>query len=224
MDSAAIHKIIDSSQEYGWVLEPQAKEICRFAGLPVPQFMVAKNIADCGPAAATLGYPLAAKVVSPKIIHKTEQHGVAVNIGDLAKLKDVFATFAGLPGFQGVLLERMSSGLELIIGAKNDLQFGPVVLLGIGGTGVEIYRDTAIGMAPLKVEDVDRMIAELKGRVLLEGYRGAPPVNRQALIDTVRKLSLLSMELVDRFESIDINPLFCSKDGCSVADARIILK
>jgi acyl-CoA synthetase (NDP forming) len=224
MDSAAIHEILDSAQGVGWVLEPQAKEICRIAGLPVRQFMVVKNIDDCGPAAETLGYPLAAKVVSPEIIHKTEYQGVAVNINDLAKLREVFAAFAKLPGFIGVLLERMSSGVELIVGAKNDPQFGPVVLLGIGGTGVEIYRDTAIGMAPLTTEDVNRMIAELKGRALLEGHRGAPPVDRNSLIDVVLKLSLLSMELVDRFKSIDINPLFCSEHGCFVADARIIMK
>ncbi|MBU0482980.1 MAG: acetate--CoA ligase family protein [Proteobacteria bacterium] len=224
MINAAIHQIINSSQEYGWVMEPQAKEIFRLAGLPVPQFIVVKDITECGPAAKTLGYPLAAKVVSPEIIHKTEHQGVVVNIGDLAGLKDVFIDLSGLPGFQGVLLEKMSSGVELILGAKNDPQFGPVVLLGIGGIGVEIYKDTAIRMAPVATEDVDRMISELKGRKLLEGYRGAPAVNRTSLIETVRNFSLLSMELATHFESIDINPLFCAKDGCFVADARIILR
>ena len=224
MNNATILKIINSAREQGWVLEPQAKEICRLAGLPVPSFLVVKSIEDCDPAAKSLGYPLAAKVISPEIIHKTEYQGVAINIADPARLREVFASFARLPGFKGMLLERMSSGVELILGAKNDPQFGPVILLGIGGISVEIYKDTSIRMAPLTTEDISGMIAGLKGRKLLEGHRGAPMVDLDALIETVEKFSLLCMELADHFESIDINPLFCSSEGCTVADARIILK
>jgi len=223
MDKAAIHRIIDSSQKHGWVFEPQAKEILRLADLPVPEFSVVKTIEECEPAADLLGYPLAAKVVSAEIIHKTELKGVVVNIDNLALLKQVFAGFAKLPGFLGVLLEGMSSGVELIVGSKVDHQFGPVVLLGIGGTGVEIYRDSVICMAPLTADDVAQMIEGLKGRRLLEGYRGATPADLDSLIDTLIKFSLLSMELGNRFESMDINPLFCSHHGCFVADARIML-
>ncbi|MBU0480551.1 MAG: acetate--CoA ligase family protein [Proteobacteria bacterium] len=224
MDKSTILTMLDSARKYGWVLEPQAKEICRIGGLSVPRFIVAEKIEDCTPAAETLGFPLAAKVVSPEIVHKTEHQGVAVNINDLEKLRQVFTTFSRLPGFLGVLLEKMSTGVELILGAQNDPQFGPVVLLGIGGTSVEIYKDTTIAMAPLDKSDGEKMISGLKGRKLLEGYRGTPAVDREALVATIERFSRLSMALADHFASIDINPLFCSSEGCNVADARIILK
>ena len=224
MKSKEIHTLLAAAKEDGWVLEPQAKEICRYAGLPVPPFFVAASVDECEAAAAKIGFPMAAKVVSPLIVHKTEYQGVAINIVDLDGMKDVYQRFSSLPGFRGALFEKMVSGVELIVGAKNDPQFGPVVLLGIGGIGVEIYKDTALRMAPLRVDDVEEMIAGLKGKALLEGHRGAPSIDRRALVETVRKFSELAMEISGFFESIDINPLFCSEEGCFVADARIILK
>lgn len=224
MDNTAIRQIIEAAQTDGWIPEPQTKEILRLAGLPVPRFEVVKTLDECHSTADKIGYPLAAKVVSQEIIHKTEYGGVAVNINDQSRLEQVFSRFSELPGFQGMLIETMLSGVELIAGAKNDPQFGPVILLGIGGTGVEIYRDTAIRMAPLTADDVQEMIEDLKGKALLTGHRGTAPINRDSLIETMILFSQLSMELADHFESIDINPLFCSEHGCSVADARIMLK
>jgi hypothetical protein len=122
-----------------------------------------------------------------------------------------------------MLIEPMVSGIELIVGAKNDHQFGPVLLLGAGGTGVEIYRDVALRMAPIGEKDVHSMLACLKARKLLEGYRGAAPVSRGALVKLMLAFSDLAMALEEEFESIDLNPVMCSADGCVVADARIML-
>jgi len=218
-----IAEVFDRSQKAGWVLEPDAKELFRSAGLSVPAFSLAETVESAVAAALKIGYPVVAKVVSPEIVHKSDVGGVAVGLEDEAALRDAFGRFAAMNGFCGVLVEQMVSGVELIIGAKKDDQFGPVVLLGIGGTGVEIYQDVAIRMAPLSPRDVSSMLQELTGRKMLEGFRGAPPVNVTALTETLVVFSELLMAAGDRFESIDLNPVMCTADACVVADARIML-
>ena len=117
----------------------------------------------------------------------------------------------------------MDSGTELIVGAKIDYQFGPVILLGIGGTGVEIYQDTTLRMAPLNQQDVDYLINGLKAGQLLKGYRGSEPINLPALGSLIMTFSALVMEIENWIESIDLNPVMCNAKRCVVADARIML-
>jgi len=118
----------------------------------------------------------------------------------------------------------MVSGTELIVGAKIDYQFGPVILLGMGGTGVEIYRDVTLRMAPLSPKDAESMIRCLKAHQLLEGYRGAKPVDLKGLERLLLVFSGLVMDLEEFIESIDLNPVMCSPAKCVIADARIMLK
>jgi hypothetical protein len=122
-----------------------------------------------------------------------------------------------------MLVEEMVSGLELIIGGKIDDQFGPVVMLGMGGTGVEIYQDISLRMAPVGPEDVASMIKFLKGGRLLSGYRGGVKVNRDQLTRTLICFSEFVMAAAEMIESIDLNPVMCSTERCVVADARIML-
>ena len=219
-----ILRIIEEAGGNGWVLEADAKRLFSLAGFTVPRFSVARTVEDAIQFAGEIGYPVVAKVVSPRIIHKSDVGGVAVGIGDDGRLAEVFERFRGLDGFLGVLVEEMLSGIELILGAKIDMQFGPMVLLGMGGTGVEIYQDVALRMAPLTEKDALAMIGGLKAHRLIEGFRGAAPVDRVKLTETLLAFSSLVMELEGRIESIDINPLLCSADRCVVADARIILR
>ena len=107
---------------------------------------------------------------------------------------------------------------------KIDYQFGPIILLGIGGTGVEIYRDTTVRMAPLHPRDTESMVKSLKARQLLEGYRGSKPVNLKELSRMLMAFSDLVTEIQDEIESVDLNPVLCTVEKCVVADARIILK
>lgn len=216
--------IIASSRERGWVLEPDAKQILADAGISVPVFRLARTLDEALQAAKSIGYPLVAKLVSPKALHKSDVGGVEVGVDQDERLKEVFERFSGFEAFAGIHLEAMASGVELIVGAKIDPQFGPVILLGIGGTSVEIYQDTAIRMAPLKVADIESMVGALKARKILEGYRGAAPINMEKLIKTMMAFSGLVMELADRIESIDLNPVMCSDTECIVADARIMLR
>jgi len=219
-----IEEILDRSRTHGWVLEPQAKRLFSLAGLEVPRFGWAKDEEEAVHWAGELGYPVVAKVVSPAIIHKSEKNGVAVGIRDEGEIRETFVRFSRMEGFAGMLVEEMLSGLEMIVGAKVDYQFGPIILLGMGGTGVEIYRDVAMRMAPLEERDVESMIQCLKGRALLEGYRGKKAIHMQSLTQLLLTFSELVMDLYPRMESIDLNPVLCSESGAIVADARIMLK
>ena len=218
-----MYRIIDAARPDGWVLEPEAKRLFRLAGFDVPRFLLARTPEEAVRFAHEIGYPVVAKVVSPRTLHKTDVGGVAVGIADAGRLEEVFRRFQGMEGFVGMIVEEIVSGVELILGAKIDLQFGPMILLGMGGIGVEIYQDIALRMAPLGGKDVRAMIGELKARRLLEGYRGAEQVDREKLSETVLAFSSVVMELQGRIESIDINPLLCSSRRCVVADARIVL-
>ena len=224
MLNEVIRDIIKQSRKNGWVLEPDAKRLMAEAGIPVPAFEWCHDLETVLSAADQIGYPLVVKIVSAAIMHKTDVDGVAVGVIDPQELERHFNRLSRLEGFAGVLLDEMVTGQELIIGCKNDFQFGPVVLLGIGGTSVEIYQDTAIRMAPLKSSDPEAMVSALKGYKLLSGYRGQSPISIPHLTDVMLKVSDLMIALQDQIESLDLNPVFCSDQNCIVADARIILK
>ncbi len=219
-----IIQIIEASRKYGWVLESDAKQIFSLLGFAVPRFTVAKTVDDAFQFAHKIGYPVVAKIVSPLILHKSDVGGVIVGISDDKGMAEAFRHLNSMNGFVGVLVDEMISGIELIVGAKIDFQFGPMVLLGVGGTSVEIYRDVILKMAPLSRQDGLTMIRSLKGYKLLDGYRGAEPVDTVKLTDILVNFSTLVMAMKDEIESIDINPLLCSASQCVVADARIILK
>lgn len=222
-DKQAVSRIISRSSARGWVLEPDAEHIMSLEGIPVPRFRVVHTHEEAVDAAREIGYPVVAKVVSPDVLHKSDVHGVQVGIDSDEKLIEAFDRFASIQGFTGMLVEEIVQGLELILGAQKDYQFGPMILLGIGGTGVEIYQDVTLRMAPLKPEDVALMVGSLKGRKLLEGYRGSEPVNMQKLTDTVLAFSGFIMDFQDSIESVDVNPLKCSPQDCVAVDTRIML-
>ncbi|MEW6334339.1 MAG: acetate--CoA ligase family protein [Thermodesulfobacteriota bacterium] len=216
--------IIEAARTDGWVLEPEAKRFFALAGFEVPRFTFARTSDAAIRFAGEIGYPVVGKVVSPRIIHKSDVGGVSVGIADAGALTETFRRFQELDGFLGMIVEETVPGIELILGAKFDFQFGPMILLGIGGTGVEIYRDVALRMAPLSDKDAPAMIGELKAHRLLTGYRGGEGVDLDRLTGTLVAFSSVVMELGESIESIDINPLLCSSRRCVVADARIILR
>jgi succinyl-CoA synthetase beta subunit len=219
-----MRNIVNNAREAGWILEPAAKRLLSLAGLMVPDFTLAASAQEAVAAANKIGYPVVVKVVSAKILHKSEAGGVVVGVQSDSQLSNIYEKLSALDGFAGLLVEEMLPGIELIVGAKVDFQFGPVILLGIGGTGVEIYQDTAIRMAPLSEKDVPAMIAGLKGAELLSGFRGAEPVSVPALTRLMLAFSALALDLENDIESIDLNPVKCSGARCVVADARIMLK
>lgn len=218
-----ILEIIEESRRDGWVLEPLAKELLLLWGLPVKKFAWARSREEAAAKAGEIGYPLVLKVVSPEIVHKSESGGVAVNLRDEASLLAAFDRMSGLPGFRGVLLDEMSGGVELIVGSKNDPQFGPIVVVGLGGTSVELYKDVSIRLAPLTEAEALSAVERLGASPLLYGYRGAALADTKALSRLIAHFSNLVYELGPLVESIDLNPVFCGPAGAFIADARIML-
>ena len=217
-------KIIDVSRKSGWVLEPRAKELVKSYGLAACKFVWAGTMQAALQGAIKIGYPLVAKVVSEKIIHKSDVGGVVVGVRGNKQMEEVFARMSQLAGFEGVLLDEMLTGAEVIFGSKDDAQFGTVVMAGIGGTAVEVYKDVALRMAPVSEDIAAAALHSLKGIKLLQGYRGSEPVDLQKLASAFVKFSRMAYDLKNDASSIDLNPVMCNKDKIIVADARIMLK
>jgi acetate---CoA ligase (ADP-forming) subunit beta len=215
--------ILSASKGIGWVVEPEAKRLLSLAGLDVPRFIWAARTEEAVRFAREIGFPVVGKVVSPKVVHKSDCDGVVIGIDTDKKLIDTFGRLSRVEEFAGMLVEEMVGGVELIVGAKVDDQFGPVVLLGMGGTGVEIYRDVVLRMAPLTERNIESMWKCLKAHPILEGYRGSKPINLKELARLLMTFSNLVMDLEKFIQSIDLNPVICSSERCVVADARIML-
>jgi len=216
--------IIENSRDSGWLLEPDAKALMQLQGLDIPDFVLTRSFETADRFLTDADGPVVAKAVSRKILHKTEHHAVVTGISSSDQLKHEMERLKKLPGCEAILVEQMISGLELIIGAKNDFQFGPVIVFGIGGTAVEIYNDTSIRMAPLKPNDVLSMVDSLKAKEMISGYRGKDGINLTVLTQMMVQFSDLIMELENDIESMDLNPVICTRDRCVIADARIMLQ
>ena len=224
MLTGEMKEIMRASRNFGWVMEPEAKRMLSLAGLTIPRFRWAKDEKEVARFADEIGYPLVAKIVSPKVVHKSDTKGVVVGIETQRELMEVYKRFSQAEAFAGMLIEERVSGVELIVGAKMDDQFGAIILLGMGGTSAEIYRDVSLRMAPLSPIDIGSMVKCLKAHELLEGYRGSDPINLGDLVKTLHTFSAIVMDLQDEIESIDLNPVMCSSTRCVVADARIMLR
>jgi len=224
MNDDAIRIIKKAKKDQGWVMEPQAKEIFSISGLKTTNYRWARTRDEALKAAKSIGFPVTAKIVSPQIVHKTEVHGVILNIMNNEDLISSYDRLSSLAGFSGVIIEGMENGVELIIGSKNDHQFGTVILVGLGGTSVEIYKDVSILMAPAREKEITEALNSLQGSKLLRGYRGAEAINFPKLTALIKKFSVLAWELREYVDSIDCNPVFASERGTVIADARFILK
>jgi acyl-CoA synthetase (NDP forming) len=217
-------QILSDAKQTGWVMEPEAKHLLSLAGIDVPRYRWVRGVEEGVRFVGEIGYPVAAKVVSSEVLHKSDEGGVVLGIHSDQVLSAAYDRFRAMRGFAGMLVEEMVSGVEVIVGAKMDYQFGPVILMGLGGTGVEIYKDVALRMAPLREGDVESMVKSLKAHRLLEGYRGSERVDLGALSRTMMLFSEMVIEMEEMIESVDLNPVKCSSKGCIVADARIMLR
>ena len=182
---------------------------------------------------APLPFPLAVKIESPDIPHKTEAGVVRLNVRSLDELKSAARELVAAAKkhnanarIDGVSIQEMASGLEVIAGAVNDRFFGPVVVFGLGGIYTELLKDVTRRFAPFDDAAAKEMIGEIKGAALLKGFRGQPALDTEALAITLSRLSLLAVDHADRIAEIDINPLFVRPAGQGVvaADALVVLK
>jgi acyl-CoA synthetase (NDP forming) len=220
-------------QTAGTLGEHRSQQMLGQYGIPVVTETLLSTAAIAGLARPPLPFPLAVKIESPDLPHKTEAGAVRLGVPDLAALKaaarDILASVRGFKPearVDGILVQEMAAGLEVIVGALNDPVFGPVVVFGLGGVYTELLKDVTHGFAPFDVAAAKEMISEIKGNALLNGFRGQPPLDIDALADTLSRVSLLIADHADRIAEIDINPLFVLPAGQGViaADALIVLK
>jgi len=217
----------------GYVSEPEGHDILSAYGLPVPPYRLAKTEREALAAAREIGYPLVLKIVSPRILHKTEFGGVRVNITDEAKLlfeyADLLATVkARAPDVDvwGVLVQKMApKGTETILGMKRDPSFGPLLMFGLGGILVEVLKDVMFRVAPVNEISVDSMVTGIKAAKLLQGFRGEPARDVPKIKECLQRLSQLVIDHPE-FDEIDINPLLVYEQGkgALVLDARFLLR
>ena len=202
----------------------RALDLCRAYGIPVAAWETATDPAEAAQAAERLGYPVALKVLSAQATHKSDVGGVAMGLTDATSVRrEAEAMLARAPEARLMAQRMVNGGLEVILGGKRDHSFGPVVMFGLGGVYVEVLNDVAFRVAPLSRADAEEMIKELRGKRLLEGVRGRPPVDRETLIQSLLSLSRMMVEN-PRIDEVDINPLMVLEMGAAAVDARISLR
>jgi acyl-CoA synthetase (NDP forming) len=178
-----------------------------------------------------MGFPVVIKVVSPQIIHKSDVGGVITGIKDAAQLRSSYchlleSVAARNPGaeIQGVLVQKqVAKGVEVVVGGLRNAQFGPVVMVGFGGIYVEVFKDVSFRLAPLDREEAMRQVKETKVYKLLQGVRGEPSCDIEALCNVIVSAGQM-ISSVPQISEIDFNPVFCYPDGCKVVDARLVLE
>lgn len=224
--------IIDQARQQGRTLltEVEAKQLLGAAGIPVVEARLAKTRDEAIAVARELGYPVALKVVSAQISHKSDVGGVKLG---LATAEDVGQAFDAImqaarkanPGatIDGVSVQRMAEpGVEVIVGMTTDPQFGPVLMFGLGGVLVEVLKDVAFRVVPITKRDARQMIHDIQGFPILEGHRGQAPADLEALEGLLLKLSEF-IEGHPEVAELDLNPIFAYPKGAVAVDARIAL-
>jgi len=211
------------------ITEELAKKILTEYGVKVPKYALVKSADEAEKKAREVGFPLVAKIVSPQILHKTDVNGVKVGLNSEAAVKETFNDMHGRLSKQynvkGVLLEKMAApGAELIVGLQNDPQFGPIIMVGIGGIYTEVFKDVTFRVLPITKEDAVSMMEDLKGKQILKGFRGAPSVSMDALANALVSIGNLGTDMAPYYESIDFNPVIFYEKDYVVVDAKILLK
>ncbi|MGQ0376513.1 MAG: 3-hydroxypropionate--CoA ligase [Nitrososphaerota archaeon] len=226
-------KIFDETikTDHKVITEELAKSILKSYGIKVPGYALVNSADQAAKAAKKLGFPLVMKVVSPQILHKTDVGGVKVGIDNVKDVKKTFNDMykrlskkKGVP-LTGILLEKMvPKGIEIIVGLQNDPQFGPVIMVGVGGVLTEIFRDVAFRMLPITTDDAKSMLDELKGSKMLKGFRGSKPIDINMLSKALVQIGKLGVDNASHFDSIDFNPIVVYPKSYAVVDAKIILR
>jgi acyl-CoA synthetase (NDP forming) len=229
-----VRQIIDKAigERRRFLPEPEAYEILSAYGLPMSRTKLVQDEKEAIEAAGEIGFPVAMKVVSPDIVHKVDVGGVILNLCSEA---DVIHAYSELMGqikaakkgakIWGVLIQEMVlGGKETILGMKRDPHFGGLLMFGLGGIYVEVFRDVTFRIAPIRELSAKSMIERIKGIKLLQGFRGEPPCDLDAIAQSLLRLSQLVTDFPE-IEEMDINPLIVLPvgSGARVVDARILI-
>ncbi|MBN1152713.1 MAG: acetate--CoA ligase family protein [Dehalococcoidia bacterium] len=211
--------------------EVDSKAMLKAAGIPVVETRFARNMKEAVAISKELGFPVALKVMSAEVIHKSDAGGVKLKLENSSQVEKAYSAMmdsvkAMYPKakIDGVSVQKMARpGVEVIVGMSKDPQFGPVLMFGLGGILVELLKDVAFRIVPVSKFDASEMIREIKGFPMLTGFRGSEPADLHAL----EKLVVSVSEFVERHpevKELDLNPVFAYKDGVTAVDARVVLE
>jgi len=212
----------DLLKRKGPLAENEVKDLLNSYGIKTTKYKLVNKVEDL----KNLGlkFPVALKVCSSKILHKTDVGGVKLNIKDANELKKEFLAFRKKFPNENLLVDQMAEkGVEIIIGLVKDPTFGLSIMCGIGGIFTELYKDVSFRVVPVDKYDASQMIEEIKGKKLLEGFRNIP-ANKKLVHDLIMKVSKIGNELRAHIDQMDLNPVFVYANDLCVVDAKLILK
>ncbi len=220
-----LKKKVDSGQNV--LTEFESKELLQEIGIPIPAQKLTKTKEETLSAAESIGYPVVLKLMAEDIVHKSDTGAVKLNIKNKEETEKAFDELMAIQAQseKTISVQNMADEpiTELIIGMTTDAQFGPALMFGIGGILVELLEDVSFRIAPVTEYDCNEMIREIKGFPILDGYRGKPKADIDAIVDTLMKISDLVVKNEEIYE-MDLNPVFIYENGLICVDARIILK
>jgi hypothetical protein len=206
----------------GPLAENEVKDLLNFYGIKTTKYELVNKSEDLEK--IHLKYPVALKVCSYKILHKTDVGGVKLGIKDLEELSKIFKQFRKKFPKEHFLVDQMEKkGIEIIIGLVQDPTFGLSIMFGIGGIFTELYQDVTFRVVPIERYDAEQMIEEIKGKKLFEGFRNIN-ANKELVIDLIMKVSRIGKELMNQVDQMDLNPVFIYADSYCVVDAKLILR
>lgn len=206
----------------GALAENEVKDLIKSYGINTTKFEVVKTKKEVEN--TKLSFPVAFKICSRQILHKTDVNGVALNIHNKEELVKIYNDFSiRFPNEKFIIDQMQPKGVEVIIGLIQDPTFGLSIMCGVGGIYTELYQDVSFRVIPIEKYDANEMLDEIKGKKLLEGFRNIK-ANKNLVIDLLLKVSKLGEELIDSIDQMDLNPVFIYENDYCVVDAKMILK
>ncbi len=211
--------------------EVESKDWLNQAGIPVIPTMLARSMKEALDISRVMGFPVAMKIISPDIAHKSDVGGVKLGLANASQVQKAYRNMINSVKIQlpqaridGVSIQKMAPpGVELILGMNQDSQFGPVIMFGLGGVLVEVLKDVSFRLVPVAPRDAAEMIREIKGFALLQGYRGREQVNLPLLEKLIVDLSLF-IQNNPQIQELDLNPVYGYRDSILAVDARIVIR
>lgn len=228
-----ITKIVEEARSEGrkFLLEHEAKNICKEYGIPITQLKIAHTAEEASEFSEQIGYPIVLKIVSPDVLHKFDVGGVILNVKNQKEARKAYNQIVENikkhkpdARIDGIIVQEMAPcGTEIIVGSIKDAQFGPTLMFGLGGTFVEVMKDVSFRIAPITEADAQEMISEIRAYPILQGYRGQQPCDISAIIRILLSTSKLVMDHQE-IKELDLNPVIVYEKGAKTVDARIILE
>ncbi len=211
--------------------EFESKRILKQAGISVVETKLAKTPKEVVSLSQKMGFPVALKIASPDVIHKSDSGGVKLSLSNVSEVRKAYDEILKkvkkqYPGavIHGISVQKMlRPGTEVIVGTSKDPQFGPVIMFGLGGVFVELLKDVSFRVIPVERKDAQEMIKEIKGYPLLQGYRGKEPADISSLVNIILKISRF-IEENPQIKELELNPIFAYRNRAVAIDARIILE